>query len=123
MLSVCPASRNLVPGYFLMNSAASLSLARYSGRTAALLKSNSICRVNFKSQPCSSTITPFGVFGHLSRLFGTPSPSSSPSTGAGGGTTGAGLTTGAGAGLGGAGGQPTASTATPAGVPGHLSRL
>src|SRR2546422_11544935 len=36
------------------------------------------CGWNRMMQPCASTLAPAGVWGHLSRLSGTPSPPSSP---------------------------------------------
>src|SRR5439155_304651 len=58
---------------------------------------------NRMMQPFASTFEPAGVFGHLSRSSGTPSPSESRITWRGSG-------------------QPVVSTGVPAGVLGHLSR-
>src|SRR2546427_9198141 len=64
------------------------------------------CGWNRMMQPCASTLAPAGVCGHLSRVSGTPSPSSSP-----GWARTTSFDTG----------HPVASTVVPAGVLGHLS--
>src|SRR3989449_8216960 len=64
------------------------------------------CGWNRMMQPCASTLAPAGVWGHLSRLSGTPSPSSSP-----GWARTTSFDTG----------HPLASTLVPGGVLGHLS--